>query len=224
MIGITERGDAALDLRWHDWVLGGNPTILITKDPMKLSTYLHGQENIIIHCTITGFGGTVVEPNVPDVHKSIQGMNILINRFGVNRVVLRIDPIIPTEKGVVRAQEVFACKTGGQRVRISFLDMYNHVRERFDSKALTIPYAGMHAPLGTRNTIAAFFEGAEICGEPGMRCAGCVSQLDCDTFGIKPTTARAGQRGACECIALKKELLSTRAPCAHKCLYCYWQD
>lgn len=36
-IGITERGDAALDLSWEDWVFAQKrPAILISKDPLKL--------------------------------------------------------------------------------------------------------------------------------------------------------------------------------------------
>lgn len=224
MIGITERGDAALDTRWDSWVSQGNPAILITKDPMRLASFLNGRENVIIHCTITGFGGTIIEPYVPDIHKAIQGMNVLLNRFGHERVVLRIDPIIPTEKGAVQAQEVFACRSQGQRVRISFLDMYTHVKERFIAKGITPPYFSLHAPLGVRQMIAAFFEEAEICGEPGFPCTGCVSAKDCEVLGVTPTTKLREQRPDCQCLSLKKELLDTRHPCKHKCLYCYWRD
>ena len=37
LIGITERGDAALDTHWEDWVfVQKRPAILISKDPLKL--------------------------------------------------------------------------------------------------------------------------------------------------------------------------------------------
>ncbi len=37
LIGITERGDAALDTTWEDWVfVQKRPAILISKDPLKL--------------------------------------------------------------------------------------------------------------------------------------------------------------------------------------------
>jgi DNA repair photolyase len=223
MIGITERGDAALDLKWHDWVTSKKPAILITKDPKLLCCYLNGTENVIIHCTITGFGKTILEPNVPEVIKAVEGMNILINKFGVERVVLRIDPIIPTGKGITRALEVFACRTKDQRVRISFLDMYTHVKERFIKNGITPPYFSLHAPLELRKDVAAQFPGAEVCGEPGFKCTGCVSAKDCEVFGIQPTANLREQRPDCQCLMLKIELLLTKHPCAHKCLYCYWQ-
>ena len=38
-IGITERGDAALDTSWENWVfVQKRPAILISKDPLKLFT------------------------------------------------------------------------------------------------------------------------------------------------------------------------------------------
>ena len=35
-IGITERGDAALNTGWKKWVENGQPAILITKNVIKL--------------------------------------------------------------------------------------------------------------------------------------------------------------------------------------------
>lgn len=74
-IGITERGDAALDTSWEDWVfVQKRPAILISKDPLKLFTEVTSMvdqygfcPNIIVHCTITGFGGTKIEPNVREL-------------------------------------------------------------------------------------------------------------------------------------------------------------
>ena len=67
-IGITERGDAALDTSWFQWVVEEKqPAILITKDPSKLNRILNDLDfapNIIVHATITGFGGTILEPIV----------------------------------------------------------------------------------------------------------------------------------------------------------------
>jgi hypothetical protein len=59
LIGITERGDAALDMGWKSWVSSGRPAILITKNPRLLMDKLLDVEsrNIIVHCTITGWGG-----------------------------------------------------------------------------------------------------------------------------------------------------------------------
>lgn len=73
-IGITERGDAAIDTVWKTWVYEkGLPAILITKDTVKLITENPGlfigdelKGNVILHATITGMGGNWLEPNVPN--------------------------------------------------------------------------------------------------------------------------------------------------------------
>ena len=63
----------------------------------------------------------------------------------------------------------------------------------------------------------------EICGEPGMKCTGCISQRDLDIFGISVTETlpKNMQRPACACLGIKYELLSNKHPCAHNCAYCY---
>ena len=39
LIGITEKGDAAIDTSWKNWVfMQRRPAILISKDPLKLFT------------------------------------------------------------------------------------------------------------------------------------------------------------------------------------------
>ena len=74
-IGITERGDAALNTGWKKWVENGQPAILITKNVIKLieenkQLLLNG--NVIIHATITGLGGTQFEPHVPNYEKVLE--------------------------------------------------------------------------------------------------------------------------------------------------------
>lgn len=223
MIGITERGDAALNHEWLPWVNNKQPAILITKDPSKLFHLINNQMNIIVHCTITGFGGTVLEPGVTPFIHSIAGMYKIIELIGLERVVLRIDPLIPTVKGKATALKVFNYKKPGQRVRISFLDMYPHVCARFEKQGIALPWKGLHAPLDMRLTDAESFPGAEVCGEPGFKCTGCISTKDCIILNHYETPAFGKQRPACACLALKQELLSNRTQCPHKCIYCYWK-
>ena len=39
-----------------------------------------------------------------------------------------------------------------------------------------------------------------------------------------PTEINRQNRNGCLCLACKKEMLTQKHPCAHKCLYCYWKD
>ena len=231
-IGITERGDAGLDNSWMQWVFAEKkPAILISKNPKKLLAHLSsaaGNVNFIIHCTITGFGGTKLEPNVPVQQESLEIYDKLIDIFGPNRVVLRVDPIIPTSRGIITAEDIIKRAKG--RVRISFIDMYPHVKQRFREVGLPLPFGELfHAKLELRQATLERLQTIceckiEVCGEPDMECTGCVSKLDLDTLGLSNDSDRTGhQRFACACLAAKFELLSNKKPCNHNCLYCYWR-
>lgn len=231
MIGITEKGDAGLDRSWTHWVYDEKkPAILITKAPSKLIstnvlTSMEVTPNVIVHCTITGYGGTFMEPNVKPPQEELAAYTKLCDILGTRRVVLRIDPIIPTEKGIDKALDIYHEKVKGGRKRISFLDGYNHTRERIiNTTGFDLPWIGIHAPLEKRIKIhEQCFPEAEVCGEPGMSCTGCISTIDCSILGVKPVAQLAGQRKACKCLSLKNELLSNKTQCHHGCLYCYWK-
>jgi hypothetical protein len=148
----------------------------------------------------------------------------LVSAMGAERVVLRIDPIIPTIEGVQKAMVVYKELAGKTRVRISFMDNYPHVKRRWVSAGLPPLKYNFHAPLSQRIEIAEMFKGAEICGEPNMACSGCVSQMDLDVLGVRSQCHLLGsQRLECKCLAVKKELLQHRGQCPSGCLYCYWK-
>jgi hypothetical protein len=226
-IGITERGDPSLDLGWMPWVQEGKPAILITKNPGKLlAIFLKNpaeskQYNIIIHATITGMGGSLIEPNVPPRQESLIAYKKLIDFFVPERVVLRIDPIIPTESGIELAKHVIVEKDD-TRVRISFIDLYPHVQKRFKDLGIILPWNTFHAPLDVRKTVWEELGSPEICGEPGFECTGCVSELDCRILNVDPLDFNKGQRKYCACLANKKELLTQKKRCPNLCTYCYW--
>ena len=66
-IGITEAGDAGLDLSWEPKLSAVDGAILITKciSPSFYDAVLRNKDKVIVHATFTGYGGTVLEPCVP---------------------------------------------------------------------------------------------------------------------------------------------------------------
>lgn len=237
-IGITEGGDAALDLNWLPWVHEGNLTILISKNPLKLIDVLQKEvqpnlyKNIIVHCTITGFGGSDIEPNVPNYAAHIESYKTIKDTFKQNplaKLVLRVDPIVPTEPYLQQQLDVISLlgkKEYFDELKVSFLDYYPHIGNK-----LPTYWRGIHAPLELRQEI---FEEIKtlttlkisICGEPGMTCTGCVSTSDLIAFNknFKDFSTNTSQkRKGCTCIAAKKELLKNTHPCEHSCTYCYWK-
>jgi hypothetical protein len=220
-IFVTERGDAGLDLSWKN---KPGPFILITKRP---STFLTTElpDNAILHCTITGHGGTKLEPGVNKPEIELDAYNRLCDLYGAAKIVLRVDPIIPTSKGIAIANSILAHSRG--RTRISFIDAYPHVRARFKQACLPdLPWDGLHAPLNTRRDVLCSLHAPyrpEVCGEPGLACEGCVSKLDLYVLKIYGGTRGGKQRADCQCLAEKTEALSNRGQCKHGCLYCYWK-
>lgn len=239
-IGITERGDAALNLEWYNWVLANKPTILITKNPKKLIEDFKNNSgksifdfNVILHATITGLGGTVMEPNVSAWKEQAEYLKENFNE----RIVIRVDPIVPlfAEKQL-EVFKWFVVNTDYLRYRTSIMDFYNHVKTRLSPKinSLLEPIygSGIHASFDTRQKIIndindILFEKnvtVEVCGEPGIKCSGCVSENDCKILGVEPSLSKKGQRYGCSCLANKQELLTSKHQCEHRCVYCYWKN
>ena len=243
MIGITERGDAGRDLSWSSKMNQVDGAILITKnvDNPEFVSEVSKHRNVIVHATITGYGGTLLEPNVSTYEQTIAALSELIKVQPANRVVLRVDPIIPTEKGLERAANVIklARKTVPtiDRVRFSFMDLYLHVKGRFVGFGLKVPWETKHAPEELQHNAICMLQTfekqynltIESCGEasttiPHKWKVGCVSYRDYALLGLPhPIVSLSGQRASCLCLGSKKELLTVRGRCPNKCLYCYWR-
>ena len=241
-IGITEQGDAGLDLSWVDRLDSVDGAILITKEltGLLVSELFAHQDKVLLHMTCTGYGGTVIEPNVPKWQTTIQALSQLINLgFPTERIVMRVDPIIPTEKGIRTAIAIIeaANNIGVRRIRVSVLDMYKHVQARFQERGLPLPYGNSFQ--ASRDQFAALDRALlltlckhpglsiESCAEPQLKVPkkiGCVSDYECQLFKIEKTEPNAKQRAECLCCGEKTELLTSRHPCAHGCLYCYWRN
>ena len=239
-IGTCESGEIAFNLDAFDRLYKGN--IIITKrlTDKLIEKLVEHQKKIILHLTVTGMGGTKIEPFVPkaeDTHKAL--VRLIEDGFPVSHVVIRVDPIVPTEKGLNTALDVIAAfgGLGIKRLRFSFLDNYKHVKKRFEQEGIPELYGGeFHAPLKERLSCAkkieevahdAGFDSVEACGEPGIESISCLSQKDIDILGLTDEITLEGsaeQRDSCGCPANKSELIKAKPhQCEHKCLYCYWR-
>lgn len=247
-IGITERGDAGLDLSWKSKMHTVDGAVLITKSINNdfIDIVLKEDKPVIVHCTCTGYGGTVLEPNVHPYHEQLSALRKLIDMgFPEERTVIRVDPIIPTPKGCSVAGDVLytaSCifpKYAG-RVRFSFIDVYEHIKKRYppfctlysgttpptDAIKLAFDYLKLYrAWLGRPFQACAENFGSQA-DDMLVKCTGCISQEDIRLLGLQydKELGRKGQRSSCMCLSCKTELLTNRHPCANGCLYCYWRD
>lgn len=241
LFGITESSEVAFNLDIFERLYDGN--IIITKRLTNklIDKLIEYKEHIILHLTVTGHGGSKLEPFVPVVDTTHKKLGLLLDRgFPVEQCVLRIDPIIPTDEGIVKACNVIELFKGYgiKRVRISILDMYPHVKERFIESGIELPFDTFHAPLSLREDIVRKikelgdeygFE-VETCGEPGIDSIPCLSQKDVDILGLTDKITLVGsaeQRSNCKCPQNKQELIQNKEykakRCSSACLYCFWK-
>lgn len=233
-IGITEAGEVAFNLDIFDRLYEGN--IIITKrlSDKVIEKLVEHQDKIILHLGCTGFGGSPVEPLVPIPEQTYNKFQKLISLgFPLSHVVLRIDPVIPTDRGIETAWKVLEMfkDSGIPRVRFSILDMYNHVKERFKELGFPIPYDTFHAPYEIRKKVYDLFMNydqfiIETCAEPGFQSVSCLSQKDIDILGLNiKLEGLKEQRKNCGCPANKTELIKGKPHrCEHNCTYCFWKD
>lgn len=241
--GTTEISDPSFHLDLFDNLYEGNLIITKRLTPKLIDKLIEHKEKIILHCTVTGMGGTKIEPFVPTKEVMYQHVLELIEKgFPAKQIVLRVDPIVPTEKGVQTALSVIDLfkDTGIQRIRISFLDMYEHVKERFKENNIPLPYDTFHASDTVRYEayikIIHFCNehmlSLETCGEPPIGFAyitlPCLSQKDVEILGLTDKIKLVGNKDArrsCLCPQNKTELIKDKPkPCKHGCLYCFWHN
>lgn len=246
-IGITERGDAGINQLWTQKLEQVDGAVLITKnitEPFKanvLKAHNTGHK-LIVHCTCTGYGATALEPNVPEYRKQLDSLKDLIGRgFPAEQCVLRIDPIFPSEKGLKKVHEVIqyfmSLNTGVTRIRVSIVDEYKHVKERYRAKGWKPLYGDNFYASNTQmgmvaDTLNTYNFTYEVCAENylakklnNVKVLGCVSNKDLDILGIEQEKMALNpqNRSGCHCLSCKTELLTERKPCPHKCVYCFWK-
>ena len=152
-IGITEAGDAGVDLSWEEKLDDVDAAVLITKcvSPDFFDAALKHKDKLVIHTTITGYGHSALEPNVPTPYEEFAAiMELAKAGFPMEKIVIRIDPIIPTEKGLSVAYRTMISfmEMGFQRYRVSVIDMYPHARSRLDCRfpmAITVSLRPKHS-------------------------------------------------------------------------------
>jgi len=233
-IGITERGDAGLDFSWANKIDKYRFCILITKNLNdEFINLVENRTNVIVHANITGYGGSKLEPNVPKPDWSINQLGKLIqSNFPLDKIVLRVDPIFSSDKGLDTSLNIMqqGINMGISRIRFSFIDThYRHLQRRFHDAGIKVPPS---TPTLTQQERLYKFIAQnqktifESCAEGFNFDTGCISSYDFELFGLQPNidNINGQQRKNCKCLTCKTELLNHKKRCPHQCLYCYWAD
>lgn len=241
-IGATETYDPSYNYSWVDNLRPVN--IIITKNlsDKMIDTLLTDEckSTCILHLTVTRLKevDSRLEPNVPDSLWSKRQLEKLISKgFDPSHVVLRVDPILPTCKGaeeLINVLQIFY-DSKIRRVRVSILDMYQHVLLRFRKAGITPPYESFQAPVESIKKIDDVLKlfstryDFESCAEPHLSVPtkiGCVSSKDLALFPDSGVTLvrSSRQRSECLCPSNKVNIIKGKpSRCPNQCLYCYWK-
>ncbi|HUU54752.1 MAG TPA: DUF1848 family protein [Armatimonadota bacterium] len=218
--------------------------VVWTKDPTNLVGHeglraiLSEVGQVLLHWTITGLGGTFLEPNVPPAQQQLALLGDVVSSVGnPGRVHWRYDPLISAtsdgdqvsnvDMGLFRSLAKPIARAGVGVVHTSFVTMYRKVAGRLAKEGVGFEEYG---PERRRGALAAL---AEAAGEVGMRLVTCCEPglpmqrcIDGDVLTqLHPThepcrTDRArGQRELCGCTVSLD--VGRYLPCPNGCLYCY---
>lgn len=223
--------------------------LLISKSPLDCQRLVMTAQTLNIptlyHFTITGLGGTKVEPHISPPGEVLKDSLELMRtmRLDPKTVTLRIDPLIPElveeqMQWIPKLLEAFAFE-GVRDCRISVMDYYPHVRARFGDIGIDMQHRSFQAGKDTIDAlvldvaqIAARFDvQVHLCAEklvrsyPNVDTEGCASMNSWRRLGIgNLKLVVKKQRPACTCNLKKEDLLKgLNKGCRPGCVYCYWR-
>lgn len=211
-----------------------------TKNPKKMMGRLDELKDYSYYFqfTITGYGRDV-EPNLPSKREEIIPTFIeLSKRIGKERVVLRYDPILVSEKYTVSYhikafnEIVQSLCNYTELVVISFIDIYQKTKR--NSKDLKLREV---EESEIEQLCEAF---AFIAHSHGLRIETCAEHVDCERFGIshgccidsnlieriihEPIYAKKDKNQRMECGCIESIDIGTYHTCPNACKYCYAND
>jgi hypothetical protein len=218
--------------------------VIWTKDPANLLHHrglhaaLEAMAQVFLHWTITGLGGSLLEPNVPPPEDQLGLLGEVVAFLGdPRRLHWRYDPLISARRQgeqvsnldlqLFRSLAEPLARAGVPVVHSSFVTVYPKVQRRLASRQVEL-----HLPdrerrlLWIRDLSAAAAEvGLRLvtCCEPGFPRQRCINgellmQLHPTREPCRTDRAR-GQRQLCGCTASLD--IGRYLPCPNRCLYCY---
>ncbi|MCX8042893.1 MAG: DUF1848 domain-containing protein [Desulfobacterota bacterium] len=205
--------------------------------PGPLRTALERYQQLYVHLTITGLGGSVLEPGIPPWQDVAAMLPQLIELTkSPHRISWRFDPLVrvQTEQGVITNSFMFSCiaKTihdyGITTCRVSWVEPYPKVLRRMEKKGyLLVPWSEQEKKeqaVRLEQEAQQFGMRMFYCSVPGFPRSRCI---DGELFSrLHPHGAQCslkkakGQRTLCGCTE-SIDIGWYSLKCKHGCLYCY---
>ena len=213
------------------------------RNAQGLADLLSAYDQLYLHFTITGLGGTEVEPGVPDHRAALAELPALASLTGdPRRISVRFDPILFWEEGGERRSNIglfpevteAAVAVGIGDVRVSFAQWYGKAVRRAALRRFDF-YAPSEAEQRSRALELAAIAAARglvlhacsqpaLVGVPGMRPSACIDGALLGSLHPRREAAAGrkdkSQREACLCTE-SIDIGSYAQACPHGCVYCY---
>ncbi len=211
------------------------PRELVHNHPLR--KFLTQYDQLFLHFTITGMGGSFLEPGTPTLEESVRLLPFLIDILGdPRRVVLRFDPIVhfrlPDGKkytNLSHFEEILqvAKLYGISRMVLSWVSLYPKVRARLERLGIEPLVLSQEE---WEKEAAFVFEKARIlgieifgCCIPGLPRASCIDGAFLSLLHpqhLPASTEKAkGQRVLCGCT--ESWDIGWYFTCPGGCVYCY---
>ena len=227
----------------HTLVLWSKDFGNLLRNRARLKDLLAAHDQLYFHFTVTGLGGTPLEPGAPSPDEGLAQLAPLVAVAGrPERVSLRFDPVVFwREGGAVRSNLAFfkraaeaAAGCGVRDIRMSFAQWYPKARKRAASRGFDLvdpPHeekrdrvAALAAEAGERGLSLWACTQPFLAGVEGVRPSACI---DGPLLGRlhpagEPASRRKdlGQRPGCRCTE-SRDIGSYTQACPHGCVYCY---
>jgi hypothetical protein len=227
----------------HTVVLWSKDFGNLLRNGHRLRDRLAVYDQIYLHFTVTGLGGSALEPGAPSYLEALAQLPGLIGIAGdPRRVSVRFDPVVFwEEEGTVRSNlPVFeavsraAASAGLRDIRMSFAQWYGKAKRRAAARGL----AFIDPPDEEKRARAAGM--AAFAAAHGLVLHACCQQVLAGVPGLEPSASNdgrlheelhprreavsfrkdRGQRTDCRCTE-SRDIGSYSQACPHGCVYCY---
>lgn len=227
----------------HTIVLWSKNFANLIQDRFGLRRLLTAYDQVYCHFTVTGLGGTALEPGVPDPEKALAQLEALTAIAGrPDRVSLRFDPVVHwREAGVVRTNAPFFEPAARRAAALGLRDLRTSFAQRYEKAVRRFLRAGLEfydpPPEAKREILARM---AALAGSLGLRLHVCSQRALSDVAGVRASSCVDGrllaelhpagaaasvrkdrsQRPDCLCTE-SVDIGSYAQACPHSCVYCY---
>jgi hypothetical protein len=213
-----------------------DPANVLHHGPLRKALSAVGQ--VFMHWTVTGLGGTFLEPNVPPPEAQLALLEDIVCYLGdARRLHWRYDPLVSARSasesvgnvdlGMFRALAKPFARLGVPAVHTSFVTVYRKVTRRLAARGIEFDEYDAERRLDFIKRLAAAADGFGMklltCCEPGLPVQRCIDgELLAELHPTREPcrTERAqGQRELCGCTVSLD--VGRYLPCPNGCLYCY---